>query len=292
MRHGGGAGLAGGKAFGSGFVTSHEAKGFGEGGRAAAEFDERGDDGEVEGAGVDLTDVFPDVGDAEVGGEAFFELGDFGGVAIEEGKLVELGADRAFEPAHAVAGDEVFEATEGVDELFPEHGEAFAIGGGLGRDVVGARGDDKVSVLGGKLGETGEGGDGFVAHEEEGAVDLQLLDVLGEVARGHSFVKLLVAGEVVEFFDPCFDVVAGDALAGVDGGEVDLVFDGFVSSEGFVGDVETEVFLGAGDGKPEFAFEEDAAFGGPDIFEGGRGVAFSEDVWNHLRAEFGQDLQD
>lgn len=78
VRHGRGTGLARGEAFGGGFMTSHEAQGLGEGGRAAAEFDERSDDGEVEGAGVNLTDVLPDVGDAEVGGEAFFELGHFG----------------------------------------------------------------------------------------------------------------------------------------------------------------------------------------------------------------------
>lgn len=239
-----------------------------------------------------MADVFPDVGDAEVGGEALFELGDFGGVAIEEGELVELGADGALEATDAVAGDEVLEATEGVEEFFAEHGEAFAVGGGLRGDVVSACGDDEVVVLGGELGEASEGGDGFVAHEEEGAVDLELLDVFGEVAGGHAFVQLLMAGEVVELFDTCLHVVAGDALAGVDGFEVDLVFDGLVGVEGFVGDVEAEVFLGTGDGEPEFAFEQDTSFGGPDVFESGGGVAFSEDVWNHVWGSFDRIWRD
>ena len=65
-------------------------------------------------------------------------------------------------------------------------------------------------------------------------------------------MELFVAGEVVEFFDAGFDVVAGDAFAGVDGFEIDLAFDGFVGGEGFVGDVEAEVLLGTSDGKPEF----------------------------------------
>lgn len=206
--------------------------------------------------------------------------------------MIELSSDRSFESAHAVAGDEVLETHEGVDKLFPEHGEAFAVGGGLGGDVVGASGDDELGVLGGKLGQTCEGGDGFVAHEEKGSVDLQLLDVLGEVPRGHSFVELLVASKIVEFFDARFDVVASDTFACVNCGEVNLGFDGFVGVEGFVGDVEAEVLLCAGDGKPEFAFEEDSAFWGPDVFEGRRGVSFSEDVWNHVRREFGQEFWD
>ena len=130
--HGGGTGLSWREAFGGGFVTGHEAEGLGEGGRAAAEFDKRGDDGEVEGAGVDLAYVFPDVGNAEVGGEALLELGHLRGVAIEEGELVELGADSALESAHAVAGDQMLEATEGVDEFFSEHGEALAVSGRFG----------------------------------------------------------------------------------------------------------------------------------------------------------------
>ena len=70
--HGGGAGLSRGEAFGCCFVACHEAESFGEGGGAAAKFDKGGDHCEVEGARVDLTDVFPDIGDAKVGGEAFF----------------------------------------------------------------------------------------------------------------------------------------------------------------------------------------------------------------------------
>ena len=158
--HGGGTGLARGETFGSGFVSGHEAESLGEGGRGAGELEERGDDREVEGTRVDLAHVLPDVGDAEVGSEAFFEGSDFGGVTIKEGELVELGADRAFDTTNAVAGDEVLEAAKGVDEFFPEHGEALAEGGGLGGDVVGARGDDEVFVFGSQLGEAGEGGDG------------------------------------------------------------------------------------------------------------------------------------
>ena len=104
-------------------------------------------------------------------------------------------------------------------------------------------------------------------------------------------MKLFVSGEFVELFDAGFDVVASDAFAGVDGFEVDLVFDGFVGIEGFLRDVEAKVFLGSGDGEPKFAFEKDAAFGGPDVFERGGGVAFCEDVWNHVSEELGLDLR-
>lgn len=94
-------------------------------------------------------------------------------------------------------------------------------------------------------------------------------------------MDVLVAGEVVKLLDAGFDIVAGDALALGDGGEIDLIDDLFVSGDGIGRDVEAEVVLGLHDGDPELAFEDDASFGGPDVGDGGRGVAFGEDVLDH-----------
>src|SRR3546814_2084191 len=67
-------------------------------------------------------------------------------------------------------------------------------------------------VLGGQPTEAGEGGDGTVAEEGEGLLDLQLLDVLGEVAAGHALVDVFMTGQRAELLDPRLDVVAGDPL--------------------------------------------------------------------------------
>lgn len=84
VRHGTGAGLAGGESFRGGFVAGHEAEGFAEGTGCAAEIRKGADGGEVEATRVDLTNVDEEVGDAEVADDALFEVGYFGGVAIEQ----------------------------------------------------------------------------------------------------------------------------------------------------------------------------------------------------------------
>lgn len=180
--HRAGAGLAGCEAFGGGFVASHEAESFAERAGRRAEIGEGADGGKVEAARVDLTDVDVEIGDAEVGDDAAFEVGNLGGVAIEEGDGVHLGSDGSFESADLVVGDEVFERGVSAVEFFAEHRDALAEGGGLGGDVVGAGGDDEVLPLVGALAKAGKGGDGFVTDDEEGAEDLELLDVLGEIA--------------------------------------------------------------------------------------------------------------
>lgn len=282
VRHGGGADLAFGEAFGGEFVPGHEAESLGEAGGGGGDAVERGDNLEVEAAGVDLADVGEDAGDAEVGGDAVFEVDDFVGVAFEEAELVELGADGAFEPADGVGVEELLELVGGEEHFFAEHGEAFAEGGDLGGDVVGTGGDDEVAVLVGTFCEAVEDGGGFHPDDLEGAVDLELLDILGEVAAGHAFVNVFVAGEFAKLFDASFHIVAGDALTFVDGGEIDFGDDSFIIGDGFFRNGEAKISLGFHDGDPEFAFEADFSFGRPDVAHGGGGVAFGEDVGDHF----------
>ena len=114
-----------------------------------------------------------------------------------------------------------------------------------------------------------------------------MLDIFGEVARGHALVHLLVTGEAVELLDARLHIVAGDPFAFHDRAGVDLILHLFVSGDRFGGDVEAEVALGLHHGDPELAFEDDAALGRPDGLDFGGGVAFGEDVGDHA-AEHGR----
>ena len=116
-------------------------------------------------------------------------------------------------------------------------------------------------MLGGESREAGQGRHGAAAQQLEGRADLQLLDVLGQVAAGHALVDVLVPGQRRELLDPRLDVVAGDPLAGRDRVEVDLVDDVAVGLDDPVGYVDAEVALRLQHGDPEPAFEDDLVLG-------------------------------
>ena len=95
--------------------------------------------------------------------------------------------------------------------------------------------------------------------------DLQLLDVLGEVARGHARVDVLVAGQRRELLDAGLHVVAGDPLAGVDRlrgrpGRRPPRRPRSTPS----GTSTPEVALGPQHGDPELPLEHDLVLGRPD----------------------------
>lgn len=110
---------------------------------------------------------------------------------------------------------------------------------------------------------------------------MELFDILGEVAAGHAFVDVFGIGFGVKRFDAGLDVVAGDAFAFLDGGEVDIGEGGLVGGDGCGRDGQAEVDLRLHDGDPQFAFEANFAGGGPDLTDRCGGVAASEDVWDH-----------
>ena len=91
--------------------------------------------------------------------------------------------------------------------------------------------------------------------------DLQLLDVLGEVAAGQALVHVLVAGEGVELLDARLDVVPGDPLAGGDGVEVHPVDDALVVGDHAVRYVDPQVALGSQHGEPQPALQNDLVLG-------------------------------
>lgn len=143
---------------------------------------------------------------------------------------------------------------------------------------MGPAGDDQFAVLTGELAEPGQDRHRAVAHQFQRQPDLELLDILGQVARGHSLVDLLVTGEGVELLDAGLDVVPGHLLALGDRGQVDLVEDALVIGEGRVGYLDPEVLLGAQHRQPQLTFQLHLLLGGPEDSQLRRGVAAGQDI--------------
>ena len=175
------------------------------------------------------------------------------------------------------------EVAKGQQGFFAEHGETFAQCSGLGGDVVGAGGEGNITRHGGAAGDACEHGHGLAADFEQGAEDLELLDILREVAAGHALVDVLVAGEIAKLLDACLHIVTGDALTLHDGGDVDLILHLFVGLDHAVGHGDAEITLAFEHGDPVIAFEPDFALGRPEGAHGGCGVAFGEDVGDGIR---------
>ena len=85
---------------------------------------------------------------------------------------------------------------------------------------------------------------------------------------------MLMTGKAVEFLDAGLNIVTGDALALHDGGDIHLLLVGFVGFDDLLWDIETQILLGLHHRDPELALQDDASFCGPDIGNGGGGVAF------------------
>jgi hypothetical protein len=196
----------------------------------------------------------------------------------EQVELVLLGADRTLDAAQRVAPQQLVEALVGDEQLLAGVGEALAQGGGLGGHVVAAAGRHQRGVLGGPLGQAGERRHHALADQLQRPPHLQLLDVLGDVARGHAGVGVLVAGERRELLDARLDVVAGDPLAGLDRGEVDLVDHGPVIVDGRGRDLEPELALGLHHRDPQLPLEHDLSLGRPQFDHRRARVPRSEDV--------------
>ena len=282
MRHGGGPDLALLETLGEQAGARHEAESGGAAGGGSACLVQGADHVEIEAAGIDLADGAERSLEAEVFDDPALEAVDLLGIAAKEGELVELRADGALEAADRVAGREIVEPAGGEQQFLPEHGEALAQGGGLGRHVVRAAGQHEVAVLGGAGGEQVEGGCGLEADELQRTGNLELLDILGEVTAGEPEVDELPLGQLGEFFDACLHVVERGALALLDPGDVDLGADALVVLDRLGRDGDAEVALGLHHGNPEIALEQDAAVGRPDLAHGGRSVALGQHVGNRF----------
>ncbi len=177
VRHGAGAGLAGGKALAGRFVPGHQAQGFAERGGSAGELRQNGNDPQVQRARIHLADVAPLLRDAEVGDGAFLQIRNFSRIPAEERKLVHLRSDRTFQPAHRVTRDDILQHGETGKQLLTEHGDAFPQSGRLGGDVVSARGEHHIIPLLRPLAHPSQARHHFFPNHQQAPENLKLLDV-------------------------------------------------------------------------------------------------------------------
>ena len=140
-----------------------------------------------------------------------------------------------------------------------------------------------------RFGELREGRDDAAAHQPQRVQHLELLDVLGQVARGHALVDVLVPGQRVELLDAGLHVVARHALAGVDRVEVHAVDDGLVGGDHLVGvspaEVDAQVALRPQHREPELPLRDDLGLRRPDALHLGGGVTGGKDVRHAHEAE-------
>ncbi len=280
--HGRGAHLVSGEPLGGQVVTGHEPHGGGQAGWSGRGLDQSGDHVEVERAGVDLTDAADRRLEAQPPGDRRLELIQPGEVAAQQVELVLRGAHRALEAPQRVAAQDLLHPGQGVQQLLAGVGEALAQGGGLGRHVVGSGRHHHRGVLGRPIGQSGQGGHHAVAHDGEGVTDLTLLHVLGEVARGHRLVDVLVAGQGAELLDAGLDVVAVHPLPSLDRRQVDIVNHLLVGLDHPVGYGDPKSALRLEHGDPQPPLGHHLAGRRPQRPHGRAGVALGQHVGDRM----------
>lgn len=171
----------------------------------------------VERTRIHLADARENIGETEELGDPSFQFRQSRGVPVEQVEHVLRGAHRALDAPQRIAVDQFAYALQRDQALFGGRREALAQRRGLSRHIVRTSGHHEIPVDDGPLGEPGHHRDAVREHQLERLADLQLLDVLGEVAARHALVHVLVAGQRVEFLDAGLDVVAGHALTRGDG---------------------------------------------------------------------------
>ena len=199
-------------------------------------------------------------------------------VPIQQVQHVLLGAHRTLDAPQRVPGNQRLQPGGGLQQFLPRVGEALTEGGGLGGDVVGAPDHDPIGMGHRQLGQASQGGDAAVSHEFQGGSHLELLNVLGQVARGHALVDLLEAGQGAELLDPGLHVVPRSALPGRNAGEIDLLHDGLVGLDGAVRHSDAQVALGPKHSQPELTLQDDLVARRPKGPHGSAGVAHGEHV--------------
>src|SRR5690606_13621509 len=160
-------------------------------------------------------------------------------------------------------------------------GETLPDCGHLGGNVVGPPGDGNRRVASGQVGHPNDRRHGPGQDHFEGASNLELFHVLGEIAGGHPEVDALVAGQMVELLQSRLHVVTQHSLAVGDRSQVHLIHHRPIGLHDLIGYVETEAALGFEHCYPQLTFEADPAGRVPDLFHLGGCVAGGEDVLDH-----------
>ena len=94
--------------------------------RPRPELHQGGEGVEIERAGIHLAHGVKDPGEAEVGGDAGFQFGEFSLVPAHEVEHILGGAHGALDAPQRVAFDQVFDAFDGDQKLLGGGGEPFA----------------------------------------------------------------------------------------------------------------------------------------------------------------------
>jgi len=143
---------------------------------------------------------------------------------------------------------------------------------------VAAPGHHQGRVLGGAIGDPRQHRDAVVVDVAQRLQNLQLLDVLGEVAAGHPLVDVFVAGQRVEFLDSGLHIVARDPFPVGDRRQVDLVDDAGVVVDDAIGDIDSQFALGGHDRNPQPALGGDLGARRPDVGKLRGRVTTGEDI--------------
>ena len=124
-----------------------------------------------------------------------------------------LRAHRPLDAAQRVALRQILDPSQSDEQFLARVRQPLAHRRGLGRDVVAAPGDDECRLLAGQPRQPASTATIRSRTSSSDSAHLDLLHVLGQVARGHALVDVLVAGQRIELLDAGLDVVARDALA-------------------------------------------------------------------------------
>ena len=244
---------------------------------------QRAHDIEIQTAWVNLADREQRLLEPEMLHDARFELVHLVGVATEQRELVELRADRALESSHRVTRNQFIDPLLREQQFLTEHRDAFSKRGGLRRDVVRATGDHQVAELRGTLRQQAERGHRLEAYDLQGAGDLELLYVLGQIAAREPEMNELPFGQIGKFLDARLHVVKRGAFAFGDAREVHVGAHALVVPDCLGRDRDPEVALRLHDGDPKIALQQNAPVRRPRLLHGRRGVALGEDVGNGIR---------
>ena len=177
----------------------------------------------------------------------------------------------------SISSDSRVSATQ---RLLGRRREPLAQRRGLRGDVVAAARHHQIAVERRALGQPRHDRDTVGVDEFQRAPDLQLLDVLGEVAARHALVHVLVAGERVELLDAGLDVVARHPLARGDRGQVDVLEHALVVGDHAVGHRDAQLGLRAQDGDPQPPLGDDLGLRRPDRHHLVAGVPIGQHIRN------------
>ena len=268
-------------------VTGHQPDRRGDIRRCRRDLGQGGQDIPVERTRIDLTGRGEHGRTSQVIGDPLFELGQLGLVAAQQIQHVLARADRALDAAQRIALDEFVHALIGDEQLVSGGREALAQGRDLRRDIVRAPGHGQLGVLPRQPRQRNQRRHHAVAHQAQRRQDLELLDVLGQVARGHALVDMLEPGEVVELLDAGLHVMLGDPLAVGDRAQVDAIDHALIGGDHRIrvipAEVDTEVTLRREDRDPQSPLGGDLLLRRPDATHLLGGIAGGEDVGDHWK---------